>query len=53
MDTQHTDLDLEAYVEELDDTVSAGLSTAGSLSTAGTFTGGTFSSAACFSTASS
>jgi hypothetical protein len=47
------DLQLEAFVEELDDTMHGSLSTAGSFSSAGTFVGSTFSSAACFSTASS
>jgi hypothetical protein len=54
-DHQHDphELDLEAYVEDLDDTAHGSLSTAGSASSAGTFVGGCFSSAGCFSTASS
>lgn len=48
-----SDLELDAFVEELDDTVHGSLSTAGSFSSAATFVGGCFSSAACFSTASS
>jgi hypothetical protein len=46
------ELDLEAYVEDLDDTAAGALSTAASASSAGTFVGGCFSSVACFSTAS-
>lgn len=46
-------LDLEAFVEDLDETMHGSFSTAGSFSSAACFTGGTFSSAACFSSASS
>jgi hypothetical protein len=52
-DALRSELDLDVSVEELDETMHGSLSTAGSLSSAGTFVGGTFSSAGCFSTASS
>ncbi|MER5639337.1 hypothetical protein ABT095_20560 [Kitasatospora sp. NPDC002227] len=47
------DLDLQAFVEELDETAQAGLSTAGCLACVGTFVGGCASSGSSFSTASS
>lgn len=57
MDETHNGLDdgleLDAFVEELDETMHGSLSTAGTFSSAATFTGSTFSSAASFSTASS
>ncbi|MGW3041156.1 hypothetical protein ACWC9T_14235 [Kitasatospora sp. NPDC001159] len=47
------DLELEAFVEELDDATNMSLSTAGSLACAGSFVGSCASSGSSFSTASS
>ncbi|WP_329314139.1 MULTISPECIES: hypothetical protein [unclassified Streptomyces] len=47
------DLDLEAFVEELDDAANPGLSTAATLACAGSFAGSCASSGSSFSTASS
>ncbi len=51
--TPNTEVDLDAHVEEIDDAVNPALSTAATASSAGTFVGTCFSSAACFSTATS
>jgi len=50
---QENDLELDVSVEELDESVHGSFSTASSASSAGTFVGSCFSSAACFSSASS
>jgi len=50
---QENDLELDVFVEELDESVHGSFSTAGTASSAGTFVGSCFSSAACFSSASS
>lgn len=50
---QGNDLELDAFVEELDESLNGSLSTASCASSAGTFVGSCFSSAGCLSSASS